>query len=77
MTLSSAERYARWRAKQLVDPEKREKLRQKEKDKYQKRKEQESIKPVYDLSAQDASKQCKQWRTNQRKQTPKRQESDK
>jgi len=35
MPVSNKERYAKWRQRQLDDPEKREKLRQREREKYE------------------------------------------
>jgi len=61
---SNKERYAKWRQRQLDDPEKRE--RQREREKYETKKLKGTVKLVSEMSDRESRYKRKQWRTNQR-----------
>ncbi|KAH3839566.1 hypothetical protein DPMN_112998 [Dreissena polymorpha] len=53
MALTSGERSALWRKRQRNDTEKHEKYKQKERERYLKRKERGNIKLVHDMSERE------------------------
>lgn len=66
MPLTSAERSKLWRERKKNNPEEYRAYLQKERERYNKRKEKGEIKSIQELSAREQRKQQKSWRVNQR-----------
>jgi hypothetical protein len=66
MPLTSKERSALWRKRQKEDPTKHELYKQRERERYQKRKKTGEIKTINEMSDRDQRKQRRHWKENQR-----------
>lgn len=66
MPLTSAERSKLWRERKKNNPEEYRAYLQKERERYNKRKEKGEIKSIQELSAREQKNQQKSWRVNQR-----------
>lgn len=66
MRLTSAERSKFWRERKKNNPGEYRAYLQKERERYNKRKEKGEIKSIQELSARKQRKQRKSWRVNQR-----------
>lgn len=66
MALTSGERAALWRKRQREDPVKLNKYKQKEQERYKRRREAGILKSVNDMGEREKRKTRRNWRKNQK-----------
>jgi hypothetical protein len=65
MALTSGERAALWRKRQKEDPERHAKYKEKERQRYKKRREEGSLKSINEMNEREKRKTRRNWRKNQ------------